>query len=88
MYLSFQFGTFFIDHFRHTFGGIYRRSGFDDKQVTLLQIRDHGTGGRFHIGDVRPMVLLEWGRHYDKASAASGLHTARNFPLCTTSLTT
>ena len=68
MYLPFQFGTFFIDHFRHTFGGIYRRSGFNDKQVTLLQIRDHGTGGRFHIGDVRPMVLLERGRHYDKES--------------------
>ena len=68
MYLPFQFGTFFIDHFRHTFGSIYRGSGFNDEQVALLQIRDHGAGCRFHISDVRPMVLLEWGRHYDKES--------------------
>ena len=68
VHFTFQLRSFFIYNFCHTLGGKYRRCGFNNKQVSRLQVRNYGTGSRFHIGDVCPMVLFERGRHHYKES--------------------
>ena len=64
----FQFRTFLIDDLRHPFGSKHRGGRLDDKQISLLKKRNYRTRRGLHIRDIRPVVLLERGRHYHKES--------------------